>query len=100
MFRAPDVKGWRGHTDWLTVATLQVRYEFLQGLQSGFDSASEDRIAEIAGLGNMNSMYGPADFARDNARLWMRIESTNAMMSMASEVEAGRSLLALPYQLR
>lgn len=39
-WRAPDVKGWRGHLSWLSVASLAPRMAFLDGINNGFTANS------------------------------------------------------------
>lgn len=39
LYQPPDVKGWRGGDDWITVQTLQSRQMFMQGLAQGFDDS-------------------------------------------------------------
>ncbi|MDM4770771.1 DUF1800 family protein [Solimonas sp. SE-A11] len=100
MFLAPDVKGWRGHTDWLSVATLPVRYQFLHGLREGFDPAMLDRLAGVLNLNEMNSMYRDEDFRRDTSALWMRIERVGTMGGANTSAMASPRFVDLTYNLR
>ncbi len=100
MFLAPDVKGWRGHTDWLNVTTLQVRYQFLQGVTTGFDPAVLEGVAKLSDLGNMNAMYLVGDFQRDTQVLWMNIERLAVEGSNMSSMPQSQDLLDMTYQLR
>lgn len=98
MFLAPDVKGWRGHTDWLTVATLPMRYQFVHSLGVGFEPSVVDRIADDQNLNTANSLYRGEDFRRDTLALWMRIERMGAGSRDLERID--QRLNDLSYQLR
>ncbi len=62
----PDVKGWRGHTQWLTVQTLQTRLGFLSGLAQSFDdgmvAAVVEQVPELPG-------FDPQTLLKDSMQL-------------------------------
>lgn len=93
LYLAPDVKGWRGYTDWLTVGTIGIRQAFLNGMSSGFDPSL---LARFEASGAYPAFY-PLDQARaDSAGLWQAVEqarrqrgsvSISTMMAMQDRAE-------------
>jgi uncharacterized protein (DUF1800 family) len=74
LLRPPDVKGWRGHTEWLTVGTLETRLQFSHFLRSGPDSSI---LATLAGLRSSMMMTLPEEQELPpQEALWQALEAT------------------------
>lgn len=96
LYLAPDVKGWRGYTSWLTVATIGTRQAFLNGMAAGFDPTV---LTRFEASGAYPEFY-PLDQARaDSARLWQAVEQSRQKRDLSrtgtmTAMQAGKELPA------
>lgn len=75
VYLAPDVKGWRGYTSWLTTGTIGVRQAFLNGMAGGFDASVLSRFDAATAYPE----FYPLERAHgDSARLWRAVEEARS----------------------
>jgi len=81
VYLAPDVKGWRGYTNWLTTRTIGVRQAFLSGMSQGFDASVLSRFEAATAYPS----YYPLERAHaDSARLWRDVEAARSRNAKAA----------------
>jgi uncharacterized protein (DUF1800 family) len=63
LFNPPNVKGWPGHTAWITTNTMLVRRDVLQRLLRGAEVGAPPAVLAEMGMGGMGGTGGPGGTA-------------------------------------
>ncbi|HUP92871.1 MAG TPA: DUF1800 family protein [Solimonas sp.] len=70
----PDVKGWRGYTEWLTVGTLDARLAFSRFLRFGIDASMLSTLS--ASSSTMLMTVPEEELLASQEALWRALEKT------------------------